>query len=128
MAVDSAMLDVLKIWKQTAQFTEPSDWIFACPVQIGRFPFSCWQVWNKYKQASKDAEIAHISSHVLRHTYRSWIDSAGTSIAVQQKMMRHTDIRMTMAYGDVVTNEMVQAGTKIAQLALNGLPADCKAS
>jgi len=36
-------------------------------------------------------------------------------------MMRHSDIRTTLnIYGDVVTNEMQQAGSKITQLALNG--------
>ena len=39
-------------------------------------------------------------------------------VAVQQKMMRHTDIRTTMnIYGDVVTDEMATAGMKVAQLA-----------
>lgn len=128
MAVDFVMLDVLMRWKQTTEFSENDDLIFASPTSIGRFPFSYWQVWDKYKQASKDAELGHVSTHVLRHTYRSWLDSVGTSLAVQQKMMRHTDIRTTMnVYGDVVTNEMTQAGTKIAQLALNGLPADRQA-
>jgi integrase len=37
----------------------------------------------------------------MRHTYRSWLDAVGTSIAVQQKLMRHADIRTTMnVYGD----------------------------
>jgi integrase len=46
----------------------------------------------------------------------------GTAIAVQQKLMRHTDIRTTMnVYGDVVTDEMAQASSKVAGLALNGL-------
>jgi hypothetical protein len=37
---------------------------------------------------------------------------------VQQKMMRHTDIRTTMnIYGDVVTDEMTTASRKVAQLA-----------
>jgi integrase len=41
----------------------------------------------------------------------------GTPIAVQQKMMRHTDIRTTMnVYGDVVTDEMSTASTKVAEL------------
>jgi hypothetical protein len=39
-------------------------------------------------------------------------------IAVQQKMMRHTDIRTTMnIYGDVVTDEMSTAGLRVAELA-----------
>ena len=34
--------------------------------------------------------------------------------------MRHTDIRTTLnIYGDVVTNEMAEAGSKVAALALN---------
>jgi integrase len=45
----------------------------------------------------------------------------GTSVAVQQKMMRHADIRTTMnIYGDVVTDEMTTAGIKVAQLAFQG--------
>jgi hypothetical protein len=45
----------------------------------------------------------------------------GTSVAVQQKMMRHADIRTTMnVYGDVVTDEMTAVGIKVAQLACQG--------
>jgi hypothetical protein len=34
------------------------------------------------------------------------LDAVGTPIAVQQKLMRHTDIRTTLnIYGDVVTDE-----------------------
>jgi site-specific recombinase XerD len=50
----------------------------------------------------------------------------GTSVAVQQKLMRHTDIRTTMNYGDVVTDEMSTAGLKVAELAFqsNGAQAE----
>ena len=69
----------------------------------------------------------HISSHAFRHTYRSWLDAVGTKATVQQKMMRHSDIRTTMnIYGDVVTDEMATAGNKVAQLAFqsNGAQAE----
>jgi integrase len=37
----------------------------------------------------------------------------------KQKLMRHSDIRTTMnLYGDVVTNEMQQAHSKVVQRAL----------
>ncbi len=56
----------------------------------------------------------------MRHTYRSWLDAVGTPIAVQQKLMRHADIRTTMnIYGDVVTDEMQQAHSKVLSLAIN---------
>lgn len=49
----------------------------------------------------------------MRHTYRSWLDEVGTPIAVQQKLMRHADIRTTMnVCGDIVTDEMEQALSK----------------
>jgi len=47
------------------------------------------------------------------------LDAVGTPIAVQQKLMRHSDIRTTMnLYGDVVTDEMAQAHSKVVGLAL----------
>lgn len=70
----------------------------------------------------------------MRHTYRSWLDSVGTSLAVQQKLMRHADIRTTMnVYGDVVTDEVRQAQGKVARLAFPiaediGSPTDRKVS
>jgi integrase len=55
----------------------------------------------------------------MRHTYRKWLDSVGAPIAVQQKLMRHADIRTTMnVYGDVVTDEMEEAHSKTVGLAL----------
>jgi integrase len=55
----------------------------------------------------------------MRHSYRSWLDAVGTSIAVQQKLMRHADVRTTMnIYGDVVTDEMAQAALKVVRLAI----------
>jgi integrase len=60
-----------------------------------------------------------LGTHSMRHTYRSWLDAAGTTVAVQQKLMRHGDIRTTMnVYGDVVTNEMQEAHSKVVRMAL----------
>jgi len=76
---------------------------------------------QELKRAATAAGIGHVSSHAFRHTYRSWLDAVKTPIAVQQKMMRHTDIRTTMnIYGDVVTDEMSTAGSKVAELAFQG--------
>ncbi len=54
----------------------------------------------------------------MRHTYRSILDAEGTPLAVQQKLMRHSDIRMVMNYGDVITNEESEALGRIARLVL----------
>jgi integrase len=77
--------------------------------------------WRELKRASDAAGIGKIATHTFRHTHRSWLDAVGTPIAVQQKMMRHSDIRTTMnIYGDVVTDEMEQAHGKIVGLAFGG--------
>jgi hypothetical protein len=40
LTISDDLLDVLKAWKQTTQFSAPEDWIFASPFQIGRLPYS----------------------------------------------------------------------------------------
>jgi len=127
----SELLERLKFWKQSSQFSGAEDWIFASPFKLGRLPYSYTGTRQELERASKAAGIGHISSHAFRHTYRSWLDAVKTPIAVQQKMMRHTDIRTTMnIYGDVVTDEMSTAGLRVAELAfqVNGVQAERESS
>ena len=110
--------------------SEPENWIFASPIRLGRLPYSYTGVCCELERAADAAKIGHLGTHTFRHTYRSWLDAVGTSVAVQQKMMRHTDIRTTMNYGDVVTDEMTTAGIKVSQLAFqsNGAQTERRAS
>lgn len=119
MYIDSEMLEVLKTWKQRTQFCGADDWMFASPVQLGRLPVSYAAVWQALRKAAEDAGIGHISSHTFRHTHRSWLDAVGTPVGVQQRLMRHTDIRTTMnVYGTAASAEMRQAHEKVVRLAL----------
>jgi len=121
LSIDAGMLEVLKSLKQASQFPTNEGWMFAAPVKLGRLPWSADAVNDAYCKAAKAAEIAPVSTHSMRHTYRSWLDAVGTPIAVQQKLMRHADIRTTMnIYCDVVTDEMAVASGKVTRLALNG--------
>jgi integrase len=115
------LLARLKTWRRLAQFSGAEDWIFASPVKIGRLPYSYTGVWREQRAAGV-AGIGYLGTHSFRHTYRSWLDAVGTSVTTQQAMMRHNDLRTTMGYGEVVTDAMITAGSKVAQLAfrLNG--------
>jgi integrase len=105
MSINGEPLQVLKLWKQTTQFSAQEDWVFASPVQLGALPVSYPWVWKAFQHAAAKAGIGKLSTHTMRHSYRSWLDAVGTTIAVQQKLMRHTDIRTTLnIYGDVVTD------------------------
>jgi len=107
----------LKVWKQSTEFPEDSDWIFASPVKIGRLPYSYTGVW--LDRAGEAAGLGHMGTHTFRHSYRMWIDAIGTPVGVQQKLMRHSDIRTTMnIYGDAATEDMREAHGKIVRLAL----------
>ena len=72
---------------------------------------------NSRKREKQGSPPPFLGTHAFRHTYRSWLDAVGTSVAVQQKLMRHADIRTTFnIYGDVVTDEMTTASGKVAEL------------
>jgi integrase len=128
LVIADELLDALKARKQSSQFSEPGDWVFASPAQLGRLPWSYDQVWRVYQKAAKAAGIGGFGTHSLRHTFRSWLDSVGTPVGVQQKLMRHADVRTTMQYGDAYNADMAQAHGKVVGLAFNGAHAERKAS
>src|SRR5215469_1384635 len=121
LVIASDLLSAMKMWKQVTQFSAPEDWVFASPVQLGKLPWSYDQVWRVYQKAAAAAGLGRLGTHSLRHTFRTWLDSVGTPIGVQQRLMRHADIRTTMnIYGDAVSADMAEAHSKIVGLAFNG--------
>jgi integrase len=119
LTVAKELLDVLKVWKQATQFPADGDWLFASPLKIGRLPYSYTGVWRELQRAAQAAGIGRLGTHAFRHTYRTWLDSVGTPVGVQQRLMRHSDIRTTMNhYGDALTDDMRQAHSKVVSLAL----------
>jgi integrase len=118
LALDARILDVLKHHKQNSIFTEPGDWVFASPDRCGRLPRSYTSFWEKLGRACQDLGIRHVSPHSLRHSYRAWLDELGTPITVQQRAMRHGDIRVTLNYGDPVSEGLREASAKVAARAI----------
>lgn len=114
LALDVRILDLLKAHKQNSTFTDPEDWVFASPEKHGRLPRSYTSFWEKLGRACHDAGIVHVSPHSFRHSYRAWLDELGTPITVQQRAMRHGDIRVTMSYGETVGDALREASTKVA--------------
>ena len=121
LVIAAELLTTLKTWKQATQFPAPDDWMFASPFKLGRLPWSYDQVWRVYQKAAKAAGVGGLGTHSLRHTFRTWLGSVGTPLGVQQRLMRHADIRTTMnTYSTVFTPDMTEAHNKIVGLALNG--------
>jgi integrase len=127
LVLAEGLLAHLKAWKQSSQFRDAEDWVFASPFSIGRLPYSYSGTLYELTRAGRASGIGPVSTHVFRHTYRSWLDATGAAVSVQQKMMRHASIKTTMdIYGDVVTDEMSIASRKVAELVFpsNGAPAE----
>jgi hypothetical protein len=61
MACADELLEVLKQWPQTAQCSQPDDWMFASPVKLGRQPLSYTHVWQTLEWAAKEAGIGRTS-------------------------------------------------------------------
>lgn len=93
MTIAKELLDILARWRQVTQFSADTDWIFASPIKLGRLPISYPWFRRQAQKAGEEAGIGKLGTHSFRHTYRSWLDAVGTPVAVQQKLMRHTDIR-----------------------------------
>lgn len=111
------LLSVLKEWSKVTPFGATSDWMFASPLKIGRLPYSYTGVWRELKRAAAVSKIGEIATHAFRHTYRTWLDSIGTPVGVQQRLMRHADIRTTMnQYGNALASDMQKAQGKVIQL------------
>ena len=56
---------------------------------------------------------------VFEKAYRSWLDSVGTSMGVQQKLMRHAQIATTMnVYGNSMMESKREANRKVVRMAL----------
>jgi integrase len=124
---------MLEVWQSATQFGASGDWIFASPAQLGRLPWSYPRTARVFRDAAAAAGLKPFGRHSLRHTYRSWLDSTGSSMAVQQRLMRHasiatTSIATTMIYGDVAADAMTVASRRIADVAFSGLRTDRKPS
>ena len=52
----------------------------------------------------------------MRHSFRSWLDGVGTNVTIQQKAMRHSNIGITMKYGDSDRGAIAQAQEKVSAL------------
>jgi integrase len=114
------LVAILERLRGSSEFRDEQDWIFASPLKLGRLPYSYTGFWRELQRAARAAGIGMPGTHAFRHPYHSWLDAVGTPIAVQQELMRHSAIRTTMnVYGDVVADEMEQASSKGAGLALS---------
>ncbi len=90
------LIDVLTAWR--AYQPVIGDWVFGSPVT--GMPFHRDSLAAAHlKPAGKRVGISSLGFHAFRHTYRSMLAHLSLPIEVQQKLMRHADIKTTLYYG-----------------------------
>jgi integrase len=117
LPLDPDLATVLLRWKERCPKSE-EDWMFPSPV-TGRCYHASPIQQDYIRPAGRKLRLGDIGWHTFRHTYRSWLDSVGTSMGVQQKLMRHAQIATTMnVYGDAMMESKRAANSKVVQMVL----------
>ena len=117
LPLDPDLATVLLSWKERCPKSE-AGWMFPSPI-TGRCYHASPIQQDYIRPAGRKLGLGDIGWHTFRHTYRSWLDSVGTSMGVQQKLMRHAQIATTMnVYGDAMMESKRAANSKVVQMAL----------
>jgi integrase len=112
-ALDPDVLALLLRWKE--QCADSSEqWLFP-NLDTGR-PFHADSLKDDHLHpAGQTISIPNLGWYAFRHTYRTLLDDLGTPIGVQQKLMRHSDVRTTMNhYGSACEKTKRRANTLVA--------------
>lgn len=126
LPLDPDFATMLLEWKVKCP---PSNLGLVFPSPITDRPFHASPIQQDYiRKAAIAAGLGDgIGWHTIRHTYRSWLDSSGAPIGVQQRLMRHSHVATTMnQYGDSLMEDKRTANTKVVRMALRPASATAK--
>ena len=89
--------ELIQGWRD--QMKPIEGWFFGNP-NTGRPYWRDSLLEDHIEPAGRRAGVPGIGWHSFRHHYRSLMAELGEELEVQQRLMRHSDIRITMSYGD----------------------------
>jgi integrase len=115
--LDHSFIAELRRWKEQC-VQSPEGWLFA-NIDTRR-PFHASPLQQDHiRPAGRQLGIMGLGWHTFRHSYRTMIDDLGTPVGVQQKLMRHADIRTTMnIYGSAFEETKRRVNARIAEMVL----------
>ena len=121
------VVSALKEWRRKTAYAAESDWVFASEYQNGESPVWPDSILAKIVQpAAKRAQIVkRVGWHAMRHTYSCLLRANGTDIKVQQELMRHSTVEMTLDTYTQANNPQKIAANALAvgQLMAEGIAA-----
>jgi integrase len=121
--LDPALAKILRDWKGKADRTDPGRWVFGSPFKGFAQPYFPTAVRRHIQAAADKAGLGEIlkgePTKVFRHSYRAWLGTTNTPIAVIKDLMRHADIRTAFnVYGNGLEQPMRGANSKVVRMAV----------
>jgi integrase len=117
LPLDDGLVQLLLDWRAQSQFNRESDWVWGSPYSGGEMPYHFQSMQKEHiVPASVKAGLGNIGWHTFRHTYRSWLNAAGTPLGVQKDLMRHANITTTAnVYGAGVVDTMREFNSAVVK-------------
>ena len=105
-------------WHRQTRYQSSESWVFASPVNQGRWPFLAQEVTRHHivPVARKLGITKRIGWHTFRHNY-STLRSTGAELKIMRELLRHSTIRVTLdTYTQAVTTEKRNAQEAVVAL------------
>jgi integrase len=112
------LVEALGEWRRQTPYQSPEGWVFASPVNQGRWPYLAQEIMRRHIRpvARKLGISKRIGWHTFRHTYSTLLRSTG-----MQELLRHSTIRVTLdTYTQAVTTEKRNAQEAVVALLFRG--------
>jgi integrase len=92
------LIEALREWQCRTPYRSSDSWVFASPVNQGRWPYLAQQIMRHHivPVARKLGITKRIGWHTFRHTYSTLLRSTGAELKTMQELLRHSTIRVTL--------------------------------
>jgi integrase len=118
------LADVLLDWWRTSPYPSADDWVFASPVNNGK-----WPLWpdtamsDHVRPAAASAGITKgVGWHTFRRSFATVLKSNGEDVKTVQELMRHANSRVTLdVYAQGISDVKRLAQSRVAGM-IAGLP------
>jgi integrase len=113
------LVEALREWYGQTPYQSSESWVFASPVNQGRWPYLAQQIMRHHilPVARKLGITKRIGWHTFRHTYSTLLRSTGAELKIMQELLRHSTIRVTLdTYTQAVTAEKRTAQAAVVAL------------
>ena len=113
------LVEALREWHGQTPYQSSESWVFASPVNQGRWPYLAQQIMRRHilPVALKLGITKRIGWHTFRHTYSTLLRSTGAELKIMQELLRHSTIRVTLdTYTQAVTAEKRTAQAAVVAL------------